>query len=454
MDKQLLVTLVEDNGLPRAHYVMVSGRRVLSKGECAPGELPRIDEARAVIFSRGGYFDRAEVEVRNIRTLPFQARRIIGSALAFNEPFKVRYDSVEKVAGRYRLDLVAAPDGDIRGALETLPITNLPFTRLVLAETAIAALVGAETSEPARVMWMRGGVLVGMLVEQGVVLARSTDRPAPGETDIAPRLVRVRGALDVAARRLFPEREVPLLLVLGDLHRADGDGMGNDRPSQVMEARLARRFSGVDENFVLAWPELFGLITVLPCYSLLEAGYQEEAIVSRYAKWAGIGLLALGLLMLVGGYYRYSHWKVTKSELAERNTRLTADYAAIKNQLPSPEMLAILQQRINVQNGLSDFRVDSFLSWVSRITPEGALVRRLAVSKGGTGPAASPPEGTLSMTIEWEVAGDYATVERMTAGLLARLGDRAKLSDSKLEYLPDHNAKFTTVLAPVAGAFR
>lgn len=456
LDRQLLVTLVDNGTALRARYVLVSGSRVLSEGECAPAELPRSAEARAAFFSRNGYFDRTEVEVRNARTLPFQARRIVEAALAFNEPFRVRYAAAETNSGRHRLDLAAAPDADIRAAQEALPLTRVPFTRLALAETSIAALVALETDEPVTVLWMRDSVVLGLLVQSGVVLARSVDRPMPGgEDDLMARVERIRNAMATAARRLFQDKDVTLTLPLGEL--LGTSDLGADAPSRAIGNRLARRFSGASSNAVLAWPEMFGLATVPACYSLLEPGYQEEAQASRYATLLGGALLVIGVAVGAAAFWQYLGWEVSQQSFQTRNAKLAADYAAIKQKLPSPEQLATLQQRNQMQAGLTDFRVDDFLSWVSRITPDGALVRRLSVTKGQAAPGAPAAQAAgkdLVMTIEWEVSGDYANVEKQTAGLLVRLNERSKLSDNKLEYKPGQNARFTTVLAPLPGAFR
>lgn len=460
LGKQLLVTLVDDGTTAlRARYAQVSGSRVVAEGECAPRELPSAAEARAVFFSRSGYFDRVEAEVRNARTLPFQARRIIEGAMAFNEPFKVRFASANISEGRYRLDLAAVADADIRTALETLPVANLPFSRLVLAETAIAALVGSETDEPAGVLWMRGGIVIGALVEKGVVLARSMDRPATsggertaaGGGELGERIERVWGSVAVAARRLFPGREVTLALALGELV---GKGGVTDVASRTLEARLAKRFPGASENAVLLWPELYGLASVQACYSLLDPGYQEEALVSRYATRVGGVLLACGVAVAAVASWQYFNWRNAEASFAERNAKLETEYAVVKKKLPSPEQLAALEQRLHKPSGGTDFRVDDFLAWVSRITPEGALIRRLGVAAPAGAAAPAAAGSPLVVTIEWDVPGDYANVEKLTAGLLVSLGARTRLSNSKLEYKPGGNARFTTVLAPLAVAFK
>ena len=465
LGKQLLVTLVDDGTTAlQARYAVVSGGKVLTEGECAPRELPYAPEARAVFFSRSGYFDRVEAEVRNARTLSFQARRIIEGAMAFNEPFKARFASKELSAGHYRLDLAAVADADIRASLEILPTKTVPFSRLVLAESAIASLVSIETDEPAGVLWMRNGIVIGLLVEKGVVLARSMDRPSSGGTDrtlsglseLGARLERVWGSVASAARRLFPGREVTLSLAFGELV---GKASEEDVLSRALEARLSKLFPGTSENAVLLWPELYGLSAVPACYSLLEPSYQEEALVSRYATLTGRALLACGLVAAVMAIWPAFNWYQARNSFIGRNAKLDADYSAVKKTLPSPEQLAALEERLHNPAGETDFRLDTFLAWVSHITPEGAQIHRLCVSGTGASCAdpSSPPSpaaGPMSIKIEWDVAGDYTTVEKMTADLLIGLGARTKLSNSKLGYKPGGGAKFTTELVPNAGAFK
>lgn len=459
LNKQLLVTLI-DNGSPMllARYALLRGGKVVAEGECAPNELPYAPEARAVFFSRSGYFSRVETEVRNARTLPFQARRLIEGAMAFNESFVARFASTLISTGRYQLDLAAAANEDIQAALNSLPTTTLPFTRLALAETAIAALVNLETQEAASVVWMRGGVIIGVLVRQGVVLTRTIDRPATDQTmtELATRLDRVRTTVATAARRLLPERDVSLALAFGELLGKEGATTPNDDHSRALEARLVRHFPGANTNAVLVWPELYGLSLVPACYSLLDPEYQEEAVVSRYATWAGVALLACGVLATTIAFWVYYNSYYVQTLFATRNAKLEASYTAFQKQLPSQEQLAVLAQRLHKSSAGADFRVDSFLAWVSHLTPDAALIHRLGISTDGVATATTPaPTANLPLvTIEWDVAGDYTSVEKLTADLLLALGTRSHLSDSKLEYKPGGNARFITVLTPVAGAFK
>ena len=64
----------------------------------------------------------------------------------------------------------------------------------------------------------------------------------------------------------------------------------------------------------------------------------------------------------------------------------------------------------------------------------------------------------MKVSVEWELQGDYPEIERLASRLTSRLGERAQLSNSTLDYTPGDPAKtaarLTTVLAPLPGAFR
>lgn len=472
---KLLLTLVDAGGGMRVRYAVLKGNAVRDEGECAMGELPDGGSLRASFLARGSYFDRADTEVRSAKMLPFQARRLVDGALAFNEPFRVRCIARDLGSGRKRLDLLAVAEAEYAAANDGLGARAAACERLAPVEAAIAALVAQETPEPAAVLWQRGVNLLGLLVDNGAVLAKVLDRSNGGETadaveGQAGRLERMRGSLRTAARRIFPDREISLHLVLGDLAgKPEARGEMDNAASSALETRLARRFTGGQPNAALQWPEVYGLLTLANEFSLLEPERQQRA-------WAEKAALALGAVILTGAAaatataaFSHAEWQRLATEYDSRRGTVEAEHAALKPRMPDPAQLAAMAQRVGIEGGAADFRIDSLLAWISEITPRGAIIRKLeagAADPGGAPTAATAQPGAApaapavapNVSVEWELQGDYPEIERLAAQLAERLGARTKLSGSMLTYTPGESggsaARLVTTLAPLPGAFR
>lgn len=468
---KLLLTLVDAGGGVRARYAVLKGRTVQAEGECALTDLPASGAVRAAFLARGSYFDRVDAEVRSAKMLPFQARRLVDGALAFNEPFRVRCAARDLGNGRKRLDLLAVAEAEYAAAHDSLATRAAACERLAPVEAAIAALVAQETPEPAAVLWQRGANLLGLLVENGAVLTKVLDRAVGGETadaveGQAGRLERMRGSLRTAARRTFPDREISLHLALGELAgKPEARGEKDGAASSALETRLARRFTGGQPNAALQWPEVYGLLTLANDFSLLEPERQQRA-------WAEKAALALGAVIFTGtaaatatAAFSHAEWQRLATEYDTRRGKVEAENAALKPRLPDPAQLAVVSQQVGIEGGAADFRIDSLLAWISEITPRGAIIRKLeAGAKPGGAPAApagtagATPPAALPVSVEWELQGDYPETERLAALLAERLGARTKLSGSALTYTPGETggstARLTTTLAPLPGAFR
>lgn len=460
-NKLLLTPL--DNGGGRVRYVALKGRTVQAEGECALADLPGRGVLRVAFLGRSSYFDRVEAEVKSPKMLPFQARRLVDGSLAFNEPCRVRFAAKNLGTGRQRLDLAAVSEADFGAATQPLPLQSRACDRVALVESAIAALVAQETPEPAAVLWLRGPDLLGLVVENGAVLAKLLDRANAlgGEETLAGRLERLRGSLQAAARRAFPEREISLHLALGELAgNAQARGESADAASAALETRLTRRYAGGQPLAALQWPEVYGLQTLANDYSLLDTGYQQRALAEKAALGIGALLFAGGLATAAAAMTNYSAWQQLSADYASRRDQVETDYAALKPRLPSAAQLAALDQRMKTEGGASDFRVDALLAWISEITPNGAIIRKLEAgsAKPGAAAAGAPtaPAG-LGISVVWELQGSYPGVEQLAARLAERLGERAKLTGSKLEYTPGESgkstAKLSTVLTPLPGMF-
>jgi hypothetical protein len=475
--KQLCVMVLETQPTPRLRYIQFKRGKVVAQGESGIADLPGDGLVRVAFLGRSAFFDRYEVEAKSARTLPFHARRMVDGALAFNEPYRLRYLDRKQGGDRHQMDVVAVAEANVDAVMTALPLDLRPFSHVVLAESAIAACIARETSEPVCVLWQREGVLVGLAVEKGTVLVRSLDRSVGGAgEDLSERVERLHQALLGNARRVLTNRDLSLSLYLGELAQEGKQLVPGDTPSRALAKRLEQRAGVSGKDGPLVWPELFGLPHVGNTLSFTQESYQEQTRLWAVAPYIGGAVATLGAIALLIGAVQWSNQDRLAAEVQARSARLSIEYESLKPLLPSSEQLAALEQRLGVEAGLTDFRVDAFLAWVTHATPPGAIIRRLEVSEGlavrgaqsavvaqpvalrsTPTPTASAPatqRPALEMRLEWELTGEYPVVERLGSELVARLGDKARLFDSKLSYEAGRPAQFVTVLAPLPGAFR
>jgi len=462
---RLLLTLLPGAGVERVRYVLLRGQTVLKEGECALAQLPSAGAPlRAAVLARSSYFERAEAEVKSTKMLPFQARRLVDAALAFSEPYRLRFQASGSAA-RKELALLALAESDYSLALQSLGPRAPDCERLALVESALAALLAQETPEPAALLWQRGPHLLALVVEKGRVYFKLLDRGGEAAPELSVRLERARAALQAAARRLYPERELSLLLALGELAEQPeplrtGAGGADAAASAALEARLQRRFVAAQPKAVLLWPELYGLPSVALAFDLLEP-QRHQVAQARQAAWALGALLAVAAVPLAGlAFWNHAQWQQLAATHEAQRSALEAQAAALQARLPSAEQLAVLERQLRPGPTLTDFRIDSLLAWVSQITPPGATIRHLQATQetapAATAAGAAPVPG-LSIEVEWELRGDYPQVERLAAILAQRLGERAQLQSSQLSYLPDPadgvQARLSTTLLPQPGVF-
>lgn len=496
--KKLLLSPLETGHFQRAHFVIIKGRTIISEGECALSDIPQVACMRVAFLGRSAYFDALVTEVKSRKMRPFLARRHLDNALAFNEPFRLRFSAELVGDERQRLSLSAVSEADIAAASQHLPLHSRTCEHLSLVESAIAAFVALETSEAVSVLWQRGSALLGLIVQNGIVQyrlletrlanARPNDTSATAaNTELrdahAERLARLRASLNSAAQRIIPNQEIRFHLQLGELAGTSAPRIANAAPASAtlaalkslespeslesLESRLARRFTACQPNAPLQWPEVYGLQYVSNDTNLLESDYQQHIWAQKAALILG-GLLTAGAVASTAlALTQYAEWQSISTALEERRVRVEADYAAINPRRPSSSQLNALEQRMKIESGASDFRVDALLAWISDIAPRGATIRSLEIGHAAAS-SASPAstanndaQAGLRVHVEWELQGDYPKVEELAAQLTRSLVERTRLANSKLEYMPTSpsqampaQARLTTVLTPLPGRFR
>jgi hypothetical protein len=455
----LLLTTTDndaDEGLLR--YASIgSGRKVLATGTVRMVDLPA-GEARVSFYTRTAYFSQIETDKRSAAMQPIHARRLIDGELAFSEPFRARQRATTAPGeGRQNLALAAVAEADYALLANRLPLLQRPFACITAAECALAALLGkAIKEEPVRLLWRRAGQMLGLLVEGGQIHARHAAR------------VEREAALDEAT---FADRVLPLLS--GAANRNGNAGAGRDvvitlalgewgaLPEGVdakigagVRSQLQALFPGAPTDDVAAWPELYGLPFVPEEFNFLTTDYQAEVQGVRLVKpvlWvAGAAAAVFGMAAAFAAIQAGN----LNSGTDTRRTALAAKLQKVESQIPKPEDIEKLKRRLGVQSALEGIRLDRFLAWVSKNTPEGVIIRKLEVSRDASPAAPAPatagaanaaplPLVSWKAAIEYEVPGPYAEAEKKSAAIMAALGAKSKLVSSALSVKNDEPSRLS-----------
>ncbi|WXG54192.1 MAG: hypothetical protein RNU03_05720 [Candidatus Sedimenticola sp. (ex Thyasira tokunagai)] len=459
--KELLLAVVPGgDGQPVLHYAMVDGRRIRKVGEGEPAGLT--GPMRAAVFSPAGYFERVDLAAPSPKLLPLAARRHLDAELVFDEPYRLRVRSRVKRERTIAADMAAMPELDLDTAVALLPLEEQPCLQMVPVELAIAALVRKATAEPVIVLWEKGGVLLSLLIAEGMIEARTRENVSAENRELV--IARAEASLRTSASHRGEGREIFLTLGMGDLcgHGAD---LG-EKSVEVFEKKLAKLYRGrrgMAADIVLRSPELYGLPFVDDDWNFQEKNYRDQVQSWRYAKPVAAAAGVAGILFALYGGFQHLQAMNAASEFDKRQAKLLQTQVEIGRILPSEQAMATARSGLQVQvQSLSEVRLDHMLDWLTHLVPEGVIIRSLVVEPeppprgGGRTAAVKHPPGQKPFLVKMEIVlaeTSFDAAEASSAELVRRLSRRLDIVESRLAVpAPEQGMRRNVVLVVAAHA--
>jgi hypothetical protein len=438
--KELLLAVVPDeSGEPVLRFARVDGRRILKTGEGTPGRLS--GPTRASVFSLSSYFEQVDLAAAVPKMLPLVARRHVDAELVFDESYRLRALSRAKRERTIAADIAALPELDLDAAVSLLPLRQRPCVQMVPLELAIAALVRQATAEPVIVFWEKGGVLLSLLVAEGMVQARTRERVNDDNREVI--LARAEASLRASAGHHGESREVFLTLYTGNLCGREQEEQ--EKAAQVFEKKMAKLYRGrrdVPKDAVLRDPELYGLPFVDGEWNFLEKGYRDQVQSWRYARPAAALAVLAGVAFAVVGGFQHLQALGTASEFDERRAKLRQTLTEIERVIPSNEAMATARAGLQVQmESLSEVRLDRMLDWITHLVPKGVTIRKLQVepeppprSRRGAPVNYAPGQKPFLVKMEIMLAETtFDAAEASSAEVVRRLSQRMQMVESRLD---------------------
>lgn len=438
--KELLVAMVPgENGKPVLHYAKVDGRRILKVGEGEPAG--HFGTMRAAVFSPTSYFEQVDLAAPSPKLLPLVARRHLDAELVFDEPYRLRACSRVQRERTISADLAAMSEQDLDTATALLPLAEKPCLQMVPVELAIAALVGKATSEPVIVLWEKGGVLLFLLIADGMIEARIRENVNDENRDQV--IARAEARLRASAGQYGEGREIFLTLYMGDLC---GQVLElREEAVEVFEKKLAKLYRGsknMDSNTVLRSPELFGLPFVDEDWNFLEKNYREHIQAWRYARPVAVAASLVGIAFALFGGIQHIQALSAASDFDAKQSQLRQTQLEIKRILPSEQAMATARSGLQVQvQTQNEVRLDYMLDWLTHLLPQGVIIRSLFVApkpaprQGNNTRTVNYPPGQKPFLVNMEIMlaeTSFDAAEASSAELVRRLSRRLDIVESRL----------------------
>jgi hypothetical protein len=415
------------------------------------------------VFSLDSYFEQVDLAAASVKLLPLVARRHVDAELIFDDAaYRLRARSRSKRERVITADIAAMPEPDLDAAVSMLPLQQRPCLQMVPLELAIAGLVGKATTEPVMVFWEKGGVLISLLVEGGMVQTRMRERVTDDDREII--ISRAEASLRASANRSGENREIFLILYTGNLSGREQDAVG--KAAHVLEAKLARIYRAgkhVTKDAVLRDPELYGLPFVPEDWNFLEADYRTQVQSWRYARPAAAVAGLAGILIALYGGAQHLQALGIASDFDQRRAELNTSLAEFQRIRPSDQAMASVRSRLQVQRqSFSEVRLDRMLDWLTHLVPEGVMISALEMapvplprqrtqSAPGHYPAGQKPFEVKMKIMLAETALDAA--EASAAEVIRRLSQRLHMVDSRLDVpAPEPGVRRNVVLVVQAHA--
>ena len=460
--RELLLAVVPDKNSDVAlHYASVNRRRILKTGEGRPTRL--VGPMRVAVFSTDSYFEQVDLAAPSTKMLPLVARRHVEKELVFDDSsYRLRARSRAKLESTIAADIAAVPESDLAAATSLLPMKQLACLQMVPLELAIAALMRAATTEPVIVFWEKGGVLLSLLVADGMVKNRMREMITDDNREV------IIGRSDVSLRdsasRSGENREIGFTLYTGDLC---GRGFGSgEKSAEIFKDRVARLFRGgrkTSKDAVLRDPELYGLPFVDENWSFVEPEYRDQVRAWRYSKPAAALAALTGVAFGLVGGFQYLQAIAAASDFDDRRAKLRETVAEVKRIRPSDEAMETVRSGLKVQlQSVSEVRLDRMLGWLTHLVPEGVVIRDLSVE-----PAELPRQGRRNVVVNYEpgekpflvkmeiMLADttFDAAEASSAEVVRRLSQKLQMVDSRLDVpAPEPGVRRNVVLVVDAHA--
>jgi len=348
-------------------------------------------------FSPTLYIETVKVKAQKEALLDFAVRRYIKKMNLFEEGFNFCYDILSYKDKSAVVNIFALSSADASEIIKTVPHTTKPVSCIVPLEYVLTQLLANTVENPVISVWVERQQVLVLATKGKEIISRGTYKQQGDDGEFIEWLISnkfIQNVFDLVNRQ--EDNPEISLLVWGESYRNLQKTIQerlNIHIDKNLESKINRKLdwkgklgedstsSGdVYRDAVFSNPSLFGLPICRKSQTFISPNYNvtySKFMHSRYALIASLVICMVFATLNMMSYLSQSEWE---DRLMESKVSLETGIRHMNSRIPDEKRLTSVLEKSKFKAALdSELNVKNFLSWVTNIAPNRAVIDQLLI---------------------------------------------------------------------------
>lgn len=382
-------------------------------------------------FSPVLFTQTAIIRVRNISYLELAVRQYIKKLSLFDKGFHFSYDLIAFNGEQAQVNIYVMQPDEGDAVLRSVPYSSVPVSTFVPLELVLNTLLSETFANPVVSLWASDKYVLFLITHSRQIISRTVFTFDDGDDNIVDWIVssdHIQQAVESAKHR-FPESDVSFLVwgkyykdlarkiakqpdmrideyledkisdkldwtsyfggyLKGDTAHPKGlvprSGVGVKPGFWAWKEKRKRRSilsSKVSKDSLFSKPSLYGLSICGQSTSFISQDYKKTLSIYVRSRHALIASFFCFAIFGIFNAYNYVSQTQTERDIAEASELVKTGIRQISSVIPKKEMVEKASFRAGIKKEIiSELNTSHFLSWLTQISPENAVIDNLAIT--------------------------------------------------------------------------
>ncbi len=350
LKRKTIFLFIDLSSLDKFEFAIAKGNKIIKVGKCSKDELKDIkkeesvDCARIAILSELSYFDIMRISIKNKKFTAMAIKKYINEQSVFIEPYQIAYKEIEGSQDEHLMSVCAIPKSDIDAitSLRELFVVE----SIIPMELAIIRLAKTLVPSTERVIWANDKIIMDIEIQNNFVGSKSVN-------------------VYDAGKKLDMDTFSNNTLFLGQL-----SSLNKDR--EYIQDEL-------HESTNLA--HLYGLALADNKFNFIDNEYSNEIQSFKFSRTALFISIPVSLFIAFIGFENYNKYVSLEDKFMHKKLMLERYDNYVRHNMPKPDEIGLLSNISKLQKAVNNqLDLGKFLSWITHITPKGAIIASIDIS--------------------------------------------------------------------------